>query len=590
VAEARTVGRRIVNAALPALVVAYAIAAIVAVPRQSSPVTTYAGASAAAYAVDLAAGLALLAAGLAAWLAGQSRRIGALAILAGVAWFGADWDGWDGGPSIVRAAGFVAMPFLLALLFHLVMAFPSGRLPGNASRVAVGTSYGLALAVSLGSALFRDPLLDLYCWRNCYDNAFLVHADPALARDLDTVRLWAALAVGVVLAGSAVWRLRGARSPGRRALWPVLVPAGLLGVAEAAYAAALLHNRFEDPTNSEFALLFFAVALAIALLATGVGWGVVRLVRARAAVTRLAVDLGNVAPTGELRDRLAVALRDPGLQVVYWLPGLRRYVDGQGQTVQPPAAAAGRAVTPILRSGREVAIVVHDAGLVDGSQLVREIGESARLAVDNERLHAEALAQLEELRASQARIVAAGDAERRRLERDLHDGAQQRLLALSYDLRLARAAAEEHDDPRLAALLAAAGEEAGSALDELRDLAHGIFPSVLGDSGLGPALATLADTAPLPVELATVTGERYAASVETTAYVSVAEAIENAVSRGATFAVVRAQPERGWLVVEVEDDGRDGTAQRGRLDDRVGAVGGTIERRGGALHLEIPCV
>src|SRR5439155_3673120 len=149
-----------------------------------------------------------------------------------------------------------------------------------------------------------------------------------------------------------------------------------------------------------------------------------------------------------------------------------------------PLAENGRAVMTIERSGHPIALVAHDATLVDGSRLDREIGPAATLAIENERLQAEVLAQLEDLRASRARIVETGDAERLRLERDLHDGAQQRLLALSYDLRLARAAAEADGDAELVTLLATAGDEAQTALGELRELAHGIYPAILAEAGL----------------------------------------------------------------------------------------------------------
>src|SRR5207249_4199437 len=212
--------------------------------------------------------------------------------------------------------------------------------------------------------------------------------------------------------------------------------------------------------------------------------------------------------------------------------------DGRGQRAEAPVPGHGRTVTPIVRAGRPVAIVVHDSALLEGPALEREIGSAARLAVDNERLQAEVLAQLDDLRASRARIVETGDAERRRLERDLHDGAQQRILALSYDLRLARAAVEADGDRELATVLASAGDEAQAVLGELRELAHGIYPAILAEAGLAPALATLADQAPLPVELGEMPPERYSTPVETAAYLTVTEAIANAVGREATFVFV----------------------------------------------------
>jgi signal transduction histidine kinase len=246
-------------------------------------------------------------------------------------------------------------------------------------------------------------------------------------------------------------------------------------------------------------------------------------------------------------------------------------------------------VTPILRDGRPVAIVVHDAALLEGPALEREIGSAARLAVENERLQAEVLAQLEDLRASRARIVETGDAERRRLERDLHDGAQQRLLALSYDLRLARAAAEAAGDREHGTLLASGGDEAQAALGELRELAHGIYPAILAEAGLAPALATLADEAPLPVELGEMPTERYTAPVETAAYLTVSEASSDAAERKATFVSVDVARQDQQLVVQVSHDGAARTSGLLPIADRVGALGGSLEVEPQSLRAKIPC-
>jgi signal transduction histidine kinase len=236
-----------------------------------------------------------------------------------------------------------------------------------------------------------------------------------------------------------------------------------------------------------------------------------------------------------------------------------------------------------------VALVVHDAAFLEGRALEREIGSAARLAVENERLQAEVLAQLEDLRASRARIVETGDAERRRLERDLHDGAQQRLLALSYDLRLARAAVKADGNRELATLLASAGDEAQAVLGELRELAHGIYPAILAEAGLAPALATLADQAPLPVDLGQMLPERYSAPVETAAYLAVSEGISDAAGRKATLVSVDVASEDQHLVVQVRDDGAAGASQLLHIADRVGALGGSLEVRPHSLRAEIPC-
>ena len=214
---------------------------------------------------------------------------------------------------------------------------------------------------------------------------------------------------------------------------------------------------------------------------------------------------------------------------------------------------------------------------------------AARVAVENERLQAEVRAQVEELQSSRARIVEAGDAERRRLERDLHDGAQQRLLALSYDLRVARSKADAEGDKTVATLVTAATEEAQAAVEELRGLAHGIYPAILAEAGLAPALATLADDAPLPVEFGELPAERYTPAVETAAYVVVAEAVDDAAARGATHVKADVARQEDRLRVTVRGDGAHRTSPLVHLADRVGSIGGSLETGSTTLRAEIPC-
>ena len=174
-AVASTSRPRTWDVALVALVAAYVVAVVVAVPRSSiPPLTTYASASSTARIADLCAGFGLIGAGILAWIELRARNLGLLAILAGVAWFGPDWDGWDRGPGLARSLGAVAAPFVLALVFHLVAAFPGGRVRSRLVAGAVVAVYGLTAVASVGLALFRDPFLDLNCWRNCVENVFLV--------------------------------------------------------------------------------------------------------------------------------------------------------------------------------------------------------------------------------------------------------------------------------------------------------------------------------------------------------------------------------------------------------------------------------
>jgi len=243
-------------------------------------------------------------------------------------------------------------------------------------------------------------------------------------------------------------------------------------------------------------------------------------------------------------------------------------------------------LTALVEGDRRIAVVSHAAAL---PELERELGAAVRLGLENERLQAEVLAQLGELRASRARIVETGDVERRRLERDLHDGAQQRLLALSYDIQLARAAAEADADEEAGPLLEHAITEVRAGLADLRDLAHGIYPAILAESGLGPALATLANGASLPVDIQDAPEGRYPAAVETAAYLLVAEALEDAARRGAGYAAVIAVHQDGRLAVTVEDDGRGRVSPMVRLNDRVGALGGILRLEPTTIRAEIPC-
>jgi signal transduction histidine kinase len=573
-----------------ALVSAYAVAAIVALNQTigADSATTYAAVSLLAHAADLGAGLALLAAGVVALLSEGDRRLGALATLLGVLWFAPDWEGWVGHP-LARSLGSVVAPFFLVVVFHIVLAAPHGRLRSRAAVAAVGAAYAVTSLLAVGRAILRDPFFDPNCLRNCADNVFLVHRNERIGHDIDLLLLGLAVAIGLLVIAVAGVRLARASAAARRALAPILVPAAFAGTAAAAYAAAILHTAFEDPRDSEFLSLFLARSFAVAALALGIFWRVALDRRTRSSVVRLTADLGEAPAPGKLQDVLAGAVGDPTLRVAYWLEASQGFVGVDGNSLPEPVPEAGRAVTPILRRGQRLAVVTHDAGIVDGAVLERELRPAARLAVENERLQAEVLAELEELRRSRARIVERGDRERQRLERNLHDGAQQHLLALFYDLRLARASAEADGDTELTELVEAAVEGARAALEELRELAHGIYPAILAEAGLGPALETMADEASLPVELKTVPQERQPSSVEAAAYFAVAEAVDDASARAATSVQVDAIFAGGRMVVVIEDDGRERRGSLGHVADRIGALGGSVELGPTTLRASIPC-
>jgi signal transduction histidine kinase len=557
-----------------------------AVARGPGRFTTYAGHSGLTATLTLAAGLGLVLAGLVTSFTRLAGRIGDLAVLAGLAWFAPVWVGWDKGPSLLRTLGMLAAGFTFPLVLHLALAYPSGRLSGRAARTLVVGVYLAAALVALGQALFRDPFFDPNCWANCTDNVFLLRSLPRLARAIEGIDRWFTVFAAAALVTLCARRLLGDSGPARRALLPVALPAILLAVTVVAHAIALQRRPLESPSDPVFGALFLIGCVVVLLVAAGLVWAAIRTLAQRRGVARIATSLDQAPPPGSLQAALAEAVGDPELRIAYWLPAAQRYVDTNGRPVAEPVAAPGRAITALVRDGRRIAVVSHIAALPD---LERELGAALRLALENERLQAETLAQLDQLRSSRVRIVETGDAERRRLERDLHDGAQQRLLALSYDLRLARAQAVADGDSQTGSLLSQSIDQAQAALEELRELAHGIYPAILAEAGLAPALATLADAAHLPAEIRDAAEGRYPAAVETAAYLLVAEALDDAVGRDASHATVSVVQDGGRLVVSVEDDGTDRAAEMVQLADRVGALDGQLAVEPTRLRAEFPC-
>jgi signal transduction histidine kinase len=486
------------------------------------------------------------------------------------------------GVTIGLGASWLAAP----LIAQVVLSYPSGRLSARLDRIVVATAWLLAAAYGLVFMLFYSPRSPVneeiwscpwcaipyshFAWLN------LIGFD----RDFNRV----VLVLALVLLALLVRKLVRSSPGGRRVVLPLAVAGSFIVVEFTVQMILYGHpvNSWTHPTwfwIVQVAMLSVPVALALGLIWEGGGSG---------ALAGLVVALERTPP-GAVRDALARTLGDPSLELALWLPERNCYVDATGAPVMLPSPDSGRAVTTLGSADAPVAALVHDPVLLERRGLLAAAGAAAGLALENERLQAELRAQLAELRASRARIVTAGDEERRRLERDLHDGAQQRLLALSYDLRLARAGAEAEGDVETASLLMEATGHAQSALSELRELAHGIHPAILTEAGLTPALATLADAAPSVVEIGETAGERYPAPVETAAYLVVAEAIDDAARRGASYAVVSAPRHDYRVVVKVDDDGSERTFTMIHLADRVGAIGGRLEVGPTTLRAEIPC-
>lgn len=554
-------------------------AASVALVESSSGSTTYAAGSAAAGVLTVLAGVLLVAAGgVLAWT-GQLGSSGLTVLALGVVWWAPVWVGWDDGPALARSVAMVVVPFATPLLLHLAASLPAGRVTSTAMRRAVVAAYALTAGYTLVRAMVRDPFLDLYCWSNCTDNVFLLWAQPGLARALDTG--WAVVSGLVALAavGVAVRRLVATSRVGRRSRWPVLVPLAVASGAAAAYGVLLLLRPGEEPDDAAYLAVYGVTAVALALLGVGVFWLVADHERSTQALARLSADdrAGD-----DLALTLASALGDPTVKVGYWLPR-QGLVDRDGQRVEPDD---GRPHLDIVRGEQRVARVWHDPALRDTAALGERVGSAAVLAVDNERLRAQLLVQVRDLRESRTRVVAAADDARRGLERDLHDGAQQRLLALTLELRVAHGQALAAGDSDRADELSRMAEQAARVVAELRALARGIYPAVLDQAGLDAALRALAEAAPLPVTLDPAVPDAVPTAAARVSYLAASEAVDAAAASGAEHLHLALARQNGRLVLEVQPNCLTSPTL---IEDRVGAAGGSMEQRHGMLRLEVPC-
>jgi signal transduction histidine kinase len=513
-----------------------------------------------------------------------SVRFGNLLVATGAVWFVTTLSE-SSDPvlySVARIAGWCFEP----LLIYTVLAFPTGRLRGRADRWLVGTSAAIAACLYLPSVLlvdrFPEPSPWSTCSAGCPDNALmLLGSEPAFVEDvLLPVR---EILTGLIFAAVCVrlaQRLLSSSALMHRTLAPVLVVA----IARfAAFAAALLLRR-AAPDSEVLDVAVWALALTLVLLSGAFLVGLARWhLFIATAVQHLAGRLAEHPGPGELQSALAETFDDPGLEIVYPSDaGVWR--TGTGEAVGTPRNGSGRWLTEVYDDGRAIAGIIHSDTLADETAFVDAARAYAVLTLDNRRLGDEAAALLEEVRQSRARIQASADDERRRVERDLHDGAQQRLVALRIKLELA---AERIDgrDHRSAQVIRELGGEVDLALDEIRSLARGIYPSPLADRGLAEALRSAALQAALPATvLATTTRDRYQREVESAAYFCCLEAMQNAAKHAQRArALVIELTDNGVLQFEVRDDGEGfdpDAVEAGfgltSMRDRLAAVGGDL--------------
>jgi signal transduction histidine kinase len=578
---AAKIGRAAGWAALAGATVVVAFTALLLVDQRSN---AYGATSPEAAVATVGTAFALLAAAVVATLYSRRRSVGLLLACLAVCWISPVWAGWHDGSGLVRSVGSVAASLLMPLLVHLTLVESRGGRQLSARRRAVDVCYSIFGFLVIAIALVRDPFLDLDCWNNCTDNAFLLVRLPELAQALEAVLLGCSVLAGVLVIAWIARTLALASPVGRAEGAVRLIPIALAVVAESGYALSLLAEPGEDPRMQPFLGLFYARSFTLVCVAIGVGWFILRGEHRRVAVGRLADDLGTVPRLGSFRSALAITLGDPELEVLYWLPDTARFVDSTGRE-REPTSTSSRAVTTIRRNGELVAMVMHRLG--DDDRFVDQIGAAARLVIDNERLQAGVLAQLTALRASRLRVVEASDTVRRKIERNLHDGAQQSLVALLYALSLARAQASAMGDRHSELEFAAIGDAAADAAQRLRTIAHGVFPAILEDAGLGAAIQSIAEDAPVTVEVINTISGRFPRSVEHVAYRAVSAAVEASTASRQLVVRVSVAEVNGQLVVTADGVPRGDFSA---LSDRIGALGGTVESAEGQLRVVIPCV
>ena len=519
--------------------------------------------------------------GLFAWWRRPESRFGPLMVAAGFVNFVStlSWTTNDLTFTFGQALDLVPP----VIFMHVFLAFPSGRLRGPFERAFVVSAYAAAIVLqvvrmSLGG-FGPENLLEI----SANENPSLLWLRIAL------LTMCAFCLVGAAL---LLLRRRGARRP-LRPMFVLLLDAFALGLVM--IAALFVSASFNGPAVQQIRWATFAT-LGIAPLVFLAALLNARL--ARSAVGDLALELDADPAPVDLRDSLARALSDPSLELAYWLPEYGVYVDLDGRPIELPSLE-GRSTTLIDRDGKHVAAVIHDPALEDEPELLRGVEAVAGIALENGRLHAELRARLEELRGSRARIVEAAQHERQLLERNLHDGAQQRLIALS--LQLSRLEARIDGDSEMKVGLDQARREIAASLGELREIAQGLHPAVVSGHGLAVALEQLAARAPVHVDLNVDVDGRLPEPLEVAAYYVVAESLANVAKHAkAEAASVDVHTDEGELVVQIVDDGIGGAdSERGSgirgLADRVEALNGRLRvwtPRGGGTRVraEIPCV
>jgi signal transduction histidine kinase len=488
--------------------------------------------------VDLAAGWVLTGSGLTAWSRRPRSRVGPLLVLSGYAWFLGTLATSDlGWLSII---GGVFLMIHRAPLMHSIVGYPTGRISGRVSVALVIAAYVYAVVVPIA----RDGL--------------------------------ATIAIAASLMASTIWTYHRSTGPHRQAR--------LIAVAAAAVLVTPLLTgsvgRLAEAGPDLEAALNWIYPIAVALVGVILAADLSRARWAEAEVTRLVVDLGD-PPMAGIRGRLAQALGDPSLELLYWLPETRGYVDESGRPIQVPAAGTGRAVTSLELDGERVGALVHDAAVFDDARLLQAVAAAAQIALANVRLQADVRRHLADLEASRRRLLETSEGQRRRLDLQVRQGVGRQLSDLREILEHARADPPLSPSSPLGITLDEAQGELEQAQLDLERLVFGIQPPILAELGIGPALSALAERSGVPVRLS-VASQRLPGPIESAIYFVCSEAVANVQKyASASEVVIEIRIDAGSAIVVVADDGTGGadpSAGSGLdgLRDRIAALGGSF--------------
>lgn len=544
----------------------------------------------------LVVGWSFIGAGLFAWWRRPHNRVGMLLAAVGFAWFVTEFAYSD--KPWIFITGVVLGNLPIVVLAHLIMSFPSGRLENRTARWLIVIGYLDAVGLALASMLVLErPIPEMRCF-GCADNPIALTHWPEIFKILNSISAIGGVVLITTMVVLSVRRWMRLTGPARASVTPVMFTGGLT-LALLAVTIAISQVNGDDGSGGgtiDVITMVFVAAVPYAFL-----FG---LLRTRFSNASAVGELIEMLSDGgrqyrDIRDALAAALGDRSLEFAYWLPERNAYVDSSGSPVDVPADGGERAHTPVEHDGELVATIIYDSSAEGRDQLVRSAAAAAGMALRNQRLEAQLRANLAELHASRARIVRAESDARRRLERDLHDGAQQHLVSLALKLRLARSQVEA-DPPAAVELIDEAAVELATATEDLRELARGIHPAILTDRGLAPALESLVRRAPVPVEVTELPATRLPDEIESTIFFVVAEALTNiARYAAASEAELRVALADGAVTVLVRDNGAGGadpmagSGIRG-LVDRVAALDGRLTivspaGQGTTVTAEIPC-